>query len=309
MKRRTFLYQSLTGCSALVFGSDQSGRIVLDKEMAFQFLGADQSMDQIILFSVSKDIESKISQEANWTFNPDFRPTDAKRHDLGSQTNILVASHGAIYKVPYERKDKIFWAETYPSCHSVELLPDGNMISANSNDHQLTLHYNALADGDLRMKFSDSVDFPFETAHAVVYDRTRNCIWALGSVLGKFTYHVGQHPTLQLIDTFPLPLCHTNGHDLYPHPNGNLLMTTHEGVLEMTIGNFAYPQILSELKDVKSVVADHHHNIFITDPSDIAGYETWQTDSVINLTDHEILKRKGARFYKVRLWEKNSFSY
>lgn len=307
MNRRDFLSRAMiTGCGV-------SAMLPLDclrynQAEPCYFLGADQSNNQIVLFNGIPDTNQKVGEPPSWKFETDLRPTDAKRCDVDGKASVLVATHGAIYKVPFQESEKIIWAETYPSCHSVEWLPDGNLISASSNDHQLTLHYHAVSEGQ-RVRLAKSVDFRFETSHGVTYDRDRQCIWALGEVLGKFKYYAGNAPRLELLDTFSLPLCHSDGHDLYPHPNGNLLVTTHEGVLELTIGNFAYPKLVAELKGVKSAAADAQGQIYITDPTDIDGYENWQTDSILHLATGEKLTRPGARFYKVRLWERNKFSY
>lgn len=273
------------------------------------FLGADQTEDQIILFGGDKQPSDGIlTSDPIWQYTCGFRPTDAKRCDHGGQISVLIATHGAIYEVPYRREGKVIWAPTYPSCHSVEKLPDGNLVSASSNDHQLTIHYGPRSDGD-KIKLANTFDLRFETAHGVVYDQQRQWLWAIGQVLGKFAYIAGPRPRLELIESFSLPHCHSDGHDLYPLPNGNLLITTHEAVVELPMGDFAHAIIRSELTDVKSAVADQKGHIFITDPQDMKGYETWQTDNIINLTSGSGLKRPGARFYKIRLWLPNTFSY
>lgn len=278
-------------------------------DATIQFLGADQSVDQIILSSGKPDVQGTLSAPPIWKFLPDFRPTDAKRYDLGNQIKILVASHGAVYEVPFSGTDPVIWALTYPSCHSVEKMPDGNLVSANSNDGQLTIHFGALHDNSDRIKLNKKVDFPFETAHGVVYDKNRNLLWALGKVLGKFRYERGKKPQLVQLDTYPLPHCHTDGHDLFPLANGNLLITTHEGILELEIGNFANAIEKSDLDNVKSAVGDLKDTLYVTDPEDIPGYESWQTDTIIDLQSGKKLNRLGAKFYKVRLWSRNLFSY
>ncbi|MCB0665107.1 MAG: hypothetical protein KDC80_04760 [Saprospiraceae bacterium] len=308
MKRITFIKKLVI---SLILSVHRPGLRVISLEsgeVPLKLLGADQAGDQIILFDAIPDNDGLVQGDPVWNFAPDFRPTDAKRVDQNDRISVLVASHGAIYEVPFDHKSKVVWAPTYTSCHSVEKLPDGNLISASSNDHQLTIHFNPQPDGE-RIKLTSTSDLRFETAHGVVYDRSRNCLWAIGQVLGKFTYIPGETPRIELAETWELPYNHTDGHDLFPLPNGNLLITTHEGVLELPMGNFSDAIIHSNLKNVKSAGADEHGHLYITDPTDIKSYETWQTDSILNLANGMVLKRPGARFYKVRPWLPNSFSY
>ncbi|MBK8505042.1 MAG: hypothetical protein IPL46_24250 [Saprospiraceae bacterium] len=278
-------------------------------EQVSYFLGADQADDRIILFANAPNSENELNEAPIWSFEPDYRPTDAKRLDHAEKINVLVASHGAIYNVPFDHQSKIVWARTYPSCHSVEMLPDGNLLSACSNDDRLTIHYNSTPSGLGRMELTATEDVTFNTAHGIVYDRVRKCIWALGEVLAKFAYMPGTRPRLKLLDTYPLPNDHTDGHDLYPSFNSNLLITTHEGVLELPMGNFAYPIEKLNLANVKSAVSDETGRIYLTDPTDVSGYESWQTDTIMEVASGVKLRRPGAKFYKVRLWEKNYFSY
>ncbi len=313
MHRQDFLKTAaLLGSSAffaspglLVINRSSTG---LSKDFPW-FLGAAQAGDRIILFSGQPEQDDLLVEEPTWSFYPDFRPTDAKRMDDGDRISVLIATHGAIYEVPYNYEDKIRLADTYSSCHSVEKLPDGNLISASSNDHQLTVHFNPRPEGPEKIRLTGSRDYRFETAHGVVYDKTRQCVWALGQVLGKFEYVSGTSPHLKLLDTWPLPLCHTDGHDLFPHYNGNLLITTHEGVLELPMGNFAYPVEKYPEKNVKSAVSDPAGRLYVTDPADIDGYENWQTDTIVEVYTGLRYTLPGSKFYKVRLWQKNSFSY
>jgi hypothetical protein len=260
------------------------------------------------LFDSTPNSDNELNEAPIWSFKPEYRPTDAKRLDHNQNINVLVASHGAIYNIPFQHQSPIIWARTYQSCHSVEMLPDGHLIAACSNDHKLTVHFNPKTSGD-RIELTAAQDVTFNTAHGVVYDKTRKCVWAIGEVLAKFAYITGKKPGLRLLETYPLPHRHTDGHDLFPHLNGNLLITTHEGVLELAMGNLADPVKKLDLANVKSAVSDRKDHLYITDPTDIAGYENWQTDSIMEVSTRVKLRRPGAKFYKVRLWEKNNFSY
>ncbi|MGB3616839.1 MAG: DUF6528 family protein [Catalinimonas sp.] len=281
------------------------------------FLGSDQSDGGIKIFSDTVNALRELTNRSIWKFllKDNQIPTDAKRVDKGEEISVIVAAHGSIYQVPMNYNDKYVYAKTYISCHSVEILPDGNMISANSNqdnDNTLTLHFNKKEEHD-RYKFEDSFDVDFHDAHGVVYDKQRELIWALGTEIGKFKYICCPNPKLVLLDSYPLPPSHTGGHDLFPDEHGNLLVTSQQGVLRFEIDsseNLIFSELIYSSNGVKSVVSNiQNGDIYITSPEDISGYKPWQTDKIINLNKSKNYVRPNARFYKVRLWQKNNFSY
>ena len=276
------------------------------------FLGSDQSDNYIRLFSDTSNILYVLTEPSIWKFLPNRRPTDAKRVDQQNEISVLIATHGSIYQVPYNYEDKYIYADTYASCHSVEILPDGNMISASSNHNKLTLHFNKQEETD-RYIFIESFDLPFVDAHGVVYDKQRDIIWALGTTLGKFKYNCCPNPHLIQIADYPLPTPHADGHDLFPDENGDLLATTDQGVIKYSIDTSENPIYQGDVyleNSIKSVVTNiTNGDLFITSPVDIPGSESWQTNRIINLTQSTHFIRPDAKFYKVRLWQKNSFSY
>ena len=276
------------------------------------FLGSDQSDNYIRLFTDKKNNSNELIEEDIWKYYPSgFTPTDAKRVDFGKKTSVIIACHGAIFEVPYNYEDKVIVADTHSGCHSVEKLPDGNMISANSNEHQLTIHFDRVDEGADKIRLKNSIDYRFKWAHGVVYDKVRKCVWAIGgNIIAKFEYVSGSMPHLKQLESFTIPIMHTGGHDIFPSYYGSLLITTHQGVLELDIGDFARPTVKYLDAHIKSV-SDNRVNgdIYISDPTDIDGYPTFQTDTILNIKTGNKLKRPGAKFYKVRLWQRNSFSY
>jgi len=237
-----------------------------NKEQLY-FLGSDQFDNNIRLFSDTINVLGELTERSIWKFLPNHIPTDAKRVDKQGEISVIIAAHGSIYQVPVNYHDKYVYANTYTSCHSVEILPGGNMVSANSTHNKLTLHFNKQEEAD-KFRFIKSYDIYFEKAH---------------------------------------------GHDLFPDENGDLLVTSRQGVLKFNINSLENPVFESLVYadyDIKSVVSDiYSGDIYITSPSDISGYATWQTDKIINTTQSKHFIRPFAKFYKVRLWQKNYFSY
>jgi len=80
--------------------------------------------------------------------------------------------------------------------------------------------------------------------------------------------------------------------------------------LEIEIDNVQNISLIYSSYNIKSVVSDAKTgDIYITSPDDIPGYQTWQTDRIVNITKGNHYIRPGAKFYKVRLWQTNNFSY
>lgn len=316
MKRKEFLIKSgfIAGTAFLPINAmaNKKKTIHATTDSKKFFLGSDQSDNFIRLFSDKKNNSNELIEDDIWKYYPSgFTPTDAKRVDFGEKISVIIACHGAIFEVPYNYEDKVIVADTHSGCHSVEKLPDGNMISANSNEHQLTIHFDRVDEAADKIRLKNSIDYRFKWAHGVVYDKVRKCIWAIGAdVLAKFEYVPGPRPHLKQLESYPLPIMHTGGHDIFPSSYGTLFITTHQGVLELDIGDFAHPNVKYLDAHIKSVSADIiTGDIYISDPTDINGYHTFQTDTILNIKTGNKLKRPGAKFYKVRLWQRNSFSY
>lgn len=276
-----------------------------------KFLASDQSNFRIKLFGNTINDKRVLTDETNWQypFNnwQKFKsPTDAKRVDTEDFVSVIVATHGRIAEVPFNSDWEVITAETHRSCHSVEKMPDGNLVSVSSKHNSITIHYNKK-----RRKHSTILashqDFDLRFGHGIVFDKKRNCVWALGINLKQYEYVGGENPKLLLMNTFKTP--NISGHDLFPSNPDRLLLTVANGIYEYDIPSETFIEI-SDLRKVKSAVRDMETgDIFITEPKFILGSKRWQTNTILNLTTNERYKRKGGRFYKVRLWQKNEFSY
>lgn len=275
-----------------------------------KFLASDQSDRRIKLFSNNLNDQEELIDNSIWKypFNSEkfIRPTDAKRVDNGDAISVIIATHGKIATVPYNFESDIITARTHKSCHSVEKMPDGNLISVSSKDNCITIHYDKKRTQN-GVVFETHKDFELRFGHGVVFDKKRNCVWALGVNLQQYEYIGGENPKLLLIETYKTPAI--SGHDLFPSTTDRLLLTVGKGIYEFDIPTKSFIEI-SSLRKVKSAVRDiESGDIFITEPKLIFGYARWQTHTILNLTSNQKYKRKGGRFYKVRLWQKNEFSY
>lgn len=105
--------------------------------------------------------------------------------------------------------------------HSVELLPDGNVVTANSEGTSLKFFDTSLPNNSLPVN-----EYHFRGAHGVVWDAKREVLWATGSdQLHAFYYNDDKHnPNVSGI--FQENFIEKNGHDLYPVPGEDKLYFT-----------------------------------------------------------------------------------
>jgi len=234
------------------------------------------------------------------------RPTDAKRVDNRDKISVIIACHGAIFEVPFNYAAKPMFTKTYGSCHSVEKLPDGNFISASSKHGKLRLHFDP-SERPNNVILKSWKDYDLQFAHGVVFDKKRNNIWALGVHLNKYKYNPNPSPSLELIQSYNIP--EKSGHDLFPDNKSNLWLSTNRAIYQFNIEEETI-KLIDSIRRVKSIVSDiHNDEIYLTIPTPKLGYKRWQSHTILNYSTSKKLKRNKAKFYKVRLWQKNSFSY
>ena len=226
-----------------------------------------------------------------------YRPTDAKRVEIEGEVFILAAYHGRVQLVRFRDSKLIRDFPTYSSCHSAELLPDGAIVTVNSNDAMLRLHRSA----------EDFVDVELPYAHGVTWDNARQCLWVLGDGLYQFDYRDGE---LSLANKFTLPLTPT-GHDLFPmREEAKLLVSNNDALFLFDIKKQEF-ETVAELREIKSASQHADGSIWVTDPTDIAGAQTWHSDALISIGQGATKRYTidGARFYKARWWQSVEFSY
>jgi hypothetical protein len=227
-----------------------------------------------------------------------YKPTDAKRVEFEGEVYVLAAYHGRVQLVRFRDRTLVKDFPTLSSCHSAEMLPDGSIVSVNSNHGVLRVHRTADAFVDLELPY----------AHGVTWDKARNCLWILGDCLYRFDYTKGK---LSLDRKFPLPGTPT-GHDLFPlREESKLLVSNNEALFLFDIAKKEF-ETVSELEGIKSASQHSDGSIWVSEPKRIDGAAEWQSDAIIPVRAKGTEARytlDGARFYKARWWQKVSFSY
>lgn len=234
---------------------------------------------------------------AKWFTNP----SDAKVVANGEYL-ITCASGGGVAIVRIKDKRTMFCAYAGGNTHSVELLPDGNIVSASSNGNYLTLFK---VDTTHKINYQQQVPIPF--GHNVVWDRQRNVLWSAGRHhLYRFRYNFDcAHPNLQLIDSVGIP--GAEGHDLFPvFDRDSLWLTTTTVFSRVDAATMRIDTMSAKtVKHIKSVSSGPPgYPTIVSIPK-----EQWWTDEILDLQGNSIYREKGLKIYKARWILYNDFSY
>ena len=287
------------GCRTWVDARKAGGAKVSPKTPAL--LCADQSDYRIRLINPFAAGDRK---PALWSYPAEdedqikYRPRDAKRVEMDGVVYVLAAYRGRVQLVRFKDRKLVKDFSSYHSCHSAELLPNGAIVTANSSHGILRLHRSA----------DDFVDLKLPYAHGVTWDKERKCLWALGDFL--YQINVAERK-LTIKKKFELPLSPT-GHDLFPlRKEAKLLVSNNSALFLFDIATEKF-EMVSELTGIKSASQHADGTIWITDPAELKGAASWQSDAVLRVRPKvpEIRYRNGgSKFYKARWWQKVNFSY
>lgn len=214
---------------------------------------------------------------------------DCKAVNYGAQ--ILVSSSGGAVALINRKDKKVLYYAEVPNAHSIELLFREYIIAAAStadNGNRLMLFDIHQPD---KVLFSDSL----YSAHGVVYDDRRNCLFAIGyDVLREYKY-VSDN-TLRLINEWKIP--GIGGHDLQMAPSGErLFITEHTGawLFDLESQQFSKIKSFTDAENIKSINQNIFGRFVYTVPE-----ESWWTYHVRFLNPTGTLVFPDMKVYKVR---------
>ncbi len=271
--------------------------IVLAEQSEAQVIIADAKSKKILWQWKPQNLTVK-PEHVKWFSNI----SDAKPVYNGEYI-LISASGGGVALVRINDKKTIFYAYAGGNTHSVELLPDGNIVSASSTGNYLTVFK------------VDTLNFPenvykknitIHSGHNVVWDHKNQVLWSAGgSVLYGYQYNFNcTKPDLTLVSSLDIP--GISSHDLFPVYNENALwlsMNDKTFKLDMATKTFEIAKVIqSEVKSVSSGPADFP--IILLWPK-----VEWWSDEVVDAKGDKVFHQPGLKIYKARWLLKNSFSY
>ena len=232
---------------------------------------------------------------------------------LDNKYVLMTASGGAVALIRFADKKVMCYAECGTNPHSAEMLPDGNIVTAESKNAEINLFAVDMEKGTMVKKSTKKIG----NAHNLVWDAKRQCIYTTGTInnagksvtaLFSFKYNGDkENPALtdqKRIFTFENE---KGAHDLFPvyGETDKLWLTAEHGVyqLDMSAATLAATTIY-EIGDVKAVGKDAQGKDYLLKPT-----ESWWAPCVVDGAGNEYFNLANSKIYKFRLVQDNQFSY
>lgn len=269
---------------------------------------AEQSQHRIVVVNPESGNVVWQWKAENSNINPDHwiwfkSPSDAKIVYNGNYM-LISASGGGIALVRIKDKKVVFYAFAGGNTHSIELLPDGNIVSASSTGNYLTIFR---TDTIKKPEAIYTKKIQIRFGHSVVWDNSRQLLWTTSmDHLIAFKYNFNcNNPDLTPIDSVLIP--GTVSHDLFPVFNEDALwLTTTDNIFKFNISVREFLKVnIPNGNNIKSVSSGpKDFPVIIIRPK-----EKWWTDEIFDLNNLSIFKQEGYRIYKARWFIINTFSY
>ena len=232
---------------------------------------------------------------------------------LNNEYVLMTASGGAVALIRFADKKVMCYAECGVNPHSAEILPDGNIVTAESKQGEINLFAVDMEKGTMVKKSTKKIG----NAHNLVWNAKRQCIYTTGTInnagksvtaLFRFKYNNDkENPALTnqaRIYTFDNE---KGGHDLFPvyGETDKLWLTAEHGVyqFDMSAATLAATTIY-EIGDVKAVGKDAQGKDYLLKPT-----ESWWAPCVVDGAGNEYFNLANSKIYKFRLVQDNQFSY
>lgn len=239
-----------------------------------------------------------------WFVSPsEVKPVFNRRYIL------MTASGGAVALIRLSDHKLMFYANCGQNPHSAEILPDGNIVTAESRSGEI----NTFVMDTVKVLGLKANTLKIGNAHNVVWDKKRMCLYATGTIKGGVTAlfrykYDGNRLNPKLIDqervfTFEKE---SGGHDLFPvyGEEDKLWFTAASAVYKFDVStDIPTCEKIYDLADIKSI-SNGPDGILMLKPT-----EEWWAEGLINAEGNELFKMNGAKIYKGRWMQENVFSY
>ena len=240
-------------------------------------------------------------------FNVDL-PDEAK--PVYNRTCVLVtASGGGVALIRIADKKAMFYAKPGGNPPSAEVLPDGNVVVASSTGNLLSVYvYNGADSYVSRPAFT----MPGHSAHNVVWDRKRGCLWtATGAQLLKLAYNGKRTaPELTQVRSYDMAAGNTAAHDLAPVCGEDAMyVSTNQHVYKFDCAaeKFLDVQIFQQ-NTIKSIsTGPEGYSTIVMRPT--SGGSNWWSAEVCDMKGNRLFNRAGYQIYKARWYVENPFGY
>lgn len=254
--------------------------------------------DKALLWSW-KPADSGIDNAVGWTLPNDAR---LRRMPVWGDREFMVtcSGYGLLAVVSYPEKIRKWSINVgkQPNLHGIELLPNGNVAVAASTGGWVRIY--TASQG---ISSGHYTEFLLEDAHNVLWDPSRNVLWALGQdqLVQLRVEGTAAEPQLTLAKRVKLP--ETSGHDLEAKlgdPNTLWITTGHS-----TWSFDKQTEQATRLKNDAGVKSINNQpgtgQLIETKPHATCTQNTWCTD-VIEFAAPEDTRRRQMAVYRARLF-------
>ncbi len=208
------------------------------KNAGMLVVGNDQLQERMVIYDLSRIPEGGMLEQGEVQSFPSGHAAGMKYRENTVFGDVFLTA-GSISSMISYPSGEVLWSTDQPgsNTHSVELLPGGNIVLANSTGNDIRLfHTSALLQGDRETAATFDV-YPFGCTHGVLYDPVYECLWVIGEwdlaayrIVGE-----GVSQTLEPIEGKKWSLAEygNSGHDLSPDLTDSryLFCTPARGVL------------------------------------------------------------------------------
>lgn len=270
--------------------------------------GADWSKPDSVVWEWSPEMSPQINPaHYGWFNNPDeCKPA------LGVSHLLVTASGGGIALIRLADKACLFYAHINGNPHSIEILPDGNIVSVSSGG-LFTIwpvpEGNDQIDANTRLTPNPrGRQYPLVGGHGMVWDPEMKILWGLGyDELAGYRYDFNKKdPTLA--KEFSIPVKGTIaelGHDLYPVPNQRAFFVTGAGIGVFDINKREFVSLLTDEMErqgrhgIKSVSMSPEGVLIVQAPT-----ISWWSDRIpfFNKQLAPLGTLPNGKIYKARWW-------
>ncbi|HRP55896.1 DUF6528 family protein [Agriterribacter sp.] len=261
---------------------------------------SEQSKSRVAIADIAA---SAIVWEWRPAVQPDIEPEHAKWFEAMSDAKPLengkyilaCASGGGVALIRVSDKKTMFYAYAGGNTHSVEQLPDGNIVSASSTGNLMSIF---VTSGKDYPEKTVRKDFYLRDGHNLVWDKKRKQLYTVSwNQLKTYRYNADKNnPLLTAVDSVAMP---DNGaHDLYrAHDTDLMWLSTHSAVFKVSMQSKKAEKVSTRFgENIKSVSSGPEgYPTIIIRPK-----EKWWTDEVLDLAGNSIFKQQGLRIYKAR---------
>lgn len=231
---------------------------------------------------------------------------EAKRVVHNGKNHIIAVGNGrdGIGMYEFDTKKCIYWSEAPGGPHSVEYLPGGVLVVANSRKNGSRLELYKITENNKGPVPNASIDFG--GLHGVVWSDKMQILWVWGgSKLRTFSYNNDPvNPNLTELDSYTLPVGWAGaGHDSSPMSGtSKLLLACNQGIVTFDTDTKEFVLIAATADD-KKYKNDKglSYNPFTKEIIMVKSDHSNGSDRVRSMTSGDrVMDESNAWFYKAR---------